>query len=152
MTLLAITLKRLAVCRLWFMVLVGFAALSASCAAATPRPCLKSEERVAEDIAGRLATWAAVYDAYQRFAHCDDGSIGEGFSESVSVLLANRWDRLEELTRAIRRDPQFASFVLRHIDVTVPVERLDAIAANAAERCGEDKRLCERILQRARER
>lgn len=114
--------------------------------------CSQSEERAAEDIAGRLKSWTAVHDAYRRFVHCDDGSVGQGFSESITVLLSKRWDRLDELRRLATRDRAFESFVIRHIDLTVPVERLEVIAKNARQRCGTGGALCERIAQRAAER
>lgn len=152
MTLLAVTFRRLAPREFLFMLTLSFVSVCAWCDNTTHRPCSKSEERAAEDVAGRLATWAAVYSAYKKFSHCDDGSIGEGFSESISTLLAARWSRIDDLSRSIRRDSQFESFVLRHIDTTVPVERLDKIAANARKRCGKDKLLCEKILDRTRAR
>ena len=133
------------------LLLAGWGELFAGGSSQSKR-CSQSEERAAEDVAGRLKTWAAVYDAYRRFVHCDDGSIGQGFSESITVLLSKRWDRLDDLRRLATRDKEFESFVIRHIDLTVPVERLDGIGKNARQRCGSGGPLCERIAQRATER
>ena len=114
--------------------------------------CSQAEARAAEDVVGRLKSWASVHDAYIRFAHCDDGSIGQGFSESISVLLSTRWDRLGDLRRVTKKDRDFESFVIRHIDLTVPVERLKVIAKKAQQQCGKGEPLCERIAKRANER
>jgi hypothetical protein len=116
------------------------------------KQCSQAEARAAEDVVGRLKTWAAVQDAYARFGHCDDGSIGQGFSESITILLSRKWDRLNDLRRAAAKDKEFESFVIRHIDLTVPVERLEVIAKNARQRCGKGEPLCERIAKRADER
>jgi hypothetical protein len=116
------------------------------------KQCSLAEARAAEDVVGRLRTWAAVQDAYTRFGHCDDGSIGQGFSESITILLSQKWDRLNDLRRAVAKDKEFESFVIRHIDLTVPVERLEAIARYARQRCGKGEPLCERIATRADER
>lgn len=116
------------------------------------KQCSNAEARAAEDVVGRLKTWAAVHDAYVRFGHCDDGSIGQGFSESITILLSRNWGRLNDLRRAVATNKEFESFVIRHIDLTVPVERLEVIAKNARQRCGESEPLCERIAKRADER
>ena len=116
------------------------------------KQCSQAEERAAEDVVGRLKNWAAVYDAYVHFGHCDDGSIGQGFSESITILLSRRWDRLDDLRRLAAKDEKFESFVIRHIDLTVPVERLEVIARYAQQQCGKGRALCERIARRAGER
>jgi hypothetical protein len=144
----ALFIARLALVQTGFLVLLALSLISA-CAATSPRQCLPAEERAADEVAGRLASWTDLYNAYQRFSHCDDGSIGEGFSESVSLLLVGSWDRIGELRRLIERDRSFETFVLKHIDATVPMERLDAIAKKAESQCSTDKSLCEKIAQRA---
>lgn len=144
--------RRVTAIGLGMIFLAGWPEPSASGGISQPRQCSKAEERAAEDIAGRLKTWPAVYDAYRRYSHCDDGSIGQGFSESITVLLSKRWNRFDEFRRLARKDGEFESFVVRHIDLTVPVERLEVIALNARQRCGAGGSLCERIAQRANER
>lgn len=113
------------------------------------RQCSKLDERAAESVVGKLVTWAAVHDAYLKFAHCDDGGIGEGFSESVTTLLAKRWSQFEELKRLAKRDEKFETFVLRHIDATVPLERLDLVRQNALRRCTSGTQLCKKIAKTA---
>ena len=119
---------------------------------AAPKSCSQAEERAAEDVVARLKTWVAVKDAYARFGHCDDGSIGQGFSESITILLSRKWDQLNDLRRFAAEDKKFESFVIGHIDLTVPVERLEVISRNARQRCGKGEPLCERIAKRADER
>ena len=116
-------------------------------------PCTKSDEQAAEDRVGRLTSWHGVYDAYKRFAHCDDGSIGQGFSESITLLLASRWNRVEQLRRLIAKDQGFEAFVLTHVDPTVPVERRNNIVANANEHCPKKSAaLCQKLARRAADR
>jgi hypothetical protein len=52
---------------------------------------------------------------------CDDGSIAEGFSESVTRLLADDWEALPALQSLTTMDASFQTFVLRHIDETAPL-------------------------------
>lgn len=112
--------------------------------------CTKSEAQAAEDRVGRLTSWRNVYGAFRQFAHCDDGSIGQGLSESITLLLATKWGRIVQLKHLIATDPGFEAFVLRHIDLTVPVERLHDIAANANERCPKQTAaLCRKLARRA---
>lgn len=137
------------VVRLALIALVGLSGLAVAGMVPAPKKCQKFEERAAGEISGALATWAAVHDAYQRFAHCDDGGIGEGFSESISNLLAYRWAEFKELSRFAQIDKQFEAFVLKHIDTTVPEERLNAIFENAMRRCESGVQLCKKIAQSA---
>ncbi len=132
--------------------LLGWGLPLASYSSPDRRQCSLAEAQAAEDVVGRLKSWAAVHEAYVRFGHCDDGSIGQGFSESITILLSVKWDRLGDLRRVAAKDRVFESFVVKHIDLTVPVERLEAIAKNAHQRCGKGDSLCGRIAKRASER
>ena len=145
-----VKLGQFLVVRIALIVLVSLSGLTVAGTVPASKQCQKSEERAAGEIAGALATWATVHDAYQRFAHCDDGSIGEGFSESISNLLAYRWAECSELSRLTQHDKQFEAFVLKHIDSTVPEERLNTISENATRRCKSGVQLCERIAQSAK--
>ena len=100
-----------------------------------PRRCTKDEARAAEEVAGTLRNWSALHEAFKRYAPCDDGAIGEGFSDSVAKILAGHWSTLGELQGLAASDPAFLRFVLRHIDATVDSRELKAIVVNAAERC-----------------
>lgn len=120
---------------------------------ASSSECSKAQAIAAETEAGTLKSWAAVHESFRAYAHCDDGAIGEGYSESITQLLANRWDTLGALAEIVADDPGFESFVERHVDATVPKERLAKIAANARYRCPKTySRLCERILKVANDR
>jgi hypothetical protein len=102
----------------------------------------------AENEASTLKSWPAVQRSFQNYAHCDDGAIGEGYSESITLLLADHWNTLPSLARLVANDPHFERFVTRHIDSTVPRERLTRIASNARRNCSKEHRaLCDRFLK-----
>jgi hypothetical protein len=102
----------------------------------------------AENEASTLKSWTAVHSSFRSYAHCDDGAIAEGYSESVTLLLANRWNTLPSLAKLVADDPHFERFVIRHINGTVPRERLVKIASNARRDCPKDHRvLCDRLLK-----
>ena len=112
--------------------------------------CSKSQELAAETQAGVLKSWAAVHGSFARYGHCDDGAIGEGYSDSVTILLADHWEALPQLTTLAASDSKFRAFVLKHIDATVPTERLERIANHARSRCPQQHRdLCAAIIKRA---
>jgi hypothetical protein len=52
--------------------------------------CTDERGARAEREASSLENWAAVYRSYQEYQGCDDGAISEGYSESVSRLLAQQ--------------------------------------------------------------
>jgi len=135
------------ICRAWlqFIVLmtVPLMALGVECS--------KSQELAAETEAGSLNSWAAVHRSFARYGHCDDGAIGEGYSDSVTILLADHWDALPQLTTLAAGDSTFRAFVLKHIDATVPSERLERIANHARSRCPRQHGdLCAAIIKRTR--
>ncbi len=115
-------------------------------ALAEPRICTKKEAQEAEGVASAAKSWGELHQQFKRYAHCDDGAIGEGFSESVSVLLAEHWGDIGQLGAILKSDPAFRKFVVRHIDDTVPVDRLERISKNADKRCPLNlKKLCHDI-------
>ena len=117
---------------------------------ASAAECTKAQAMAAENEASTLKSWAAVHRSFRSYAHCDDGAIGEGYSESVTLLLANRWNTLPSLAKLVAHDPQFQKFVDRHINDTVPRERLAKIASNAQRHCPQRHlALCGQILKAA---
>src|SRR6266513_1706248 len=111
---------------------------------ASAAECTKAQAMSAENEASTLNSWKAVHKSFQRYAHCDDGAIAEGYSESITLLLANQWSTLASLVKLMAEDPPFERFIIRHIDETVPRERLTKIASNAKRSCPKKHRsLCE---------
>lgn len=122
---------------------------SASVPGAEAKECKREEAIAAETEASTLKTWPEVLRSYQRFAHCDDGAISEGYSSSVATLLADRWDSLEELNTLSRAHPRFQAFVLRHLDETMDQDQDKAIQRNVRDHCPKGAmKLCEAIRAR----
>lgn len=104
-------------------------------ALADKRYCTKEEARSVEAVAPTADSWPQLKRRFDRYSHCDDGAIAEGFSESISLLLADQWRDIRQLDEIVRHQSAFRVFVLRHIDETVPEERLERIGGNAREQC-----------------
>ena len=99
--------------------------------------------------AAGLTSWRALHTSFVKYRHCDDGAIAEGYSESVTLLLADHWKSLPDLGRLTEKDKEFEKFVLRHVNETVPRERLERIAKNARQRCPKQlSGLCEQLAKR----
>jgi hypothetical protein len=110
------------------------------------RRCTQEEAIQAETEAGYLQDWDSVYRSFVRFKHCDDGAIGEGYSDSVGRLLAHHWSTLSKLNELATSDEDFERFVIKHVDETIPNVELTLIIANARTHCpAQSKRLCELI-------
>jgi hypothetical protein len=116
-------------------VCLGSLVLSSACWADGKAICTSGQARTAEKQISSITSWKQLYSAYKAFQHCDDGSIGEGFSESASLLMADKWLSLNRLNSLTQRDEKFLEFVLKHIDETVPEERLLQIENNAKNKC-----------------
>jgi hypothetical protein len=91
--------------RLVLLGLVLFFITSAFASDAATKKCTKTEAMEAEKEADSLKDWDQVYRSYKRFSQCDDGAIVEGYSESITKLLAEDWkssNRLLVLTNRSR--------------------------------------------------
>jgi hypothetical protein len=96
--------------------------------------CTEADAKKAELEASSLKTWTDVHSSYLRYAQCDDGSIGEGYSSAVARLLADDWSQFGKL-KLLMSDKSFAKFVLRHIDQLMSTEQEKAIRENTSKRC-----------------
>jgi hypothetical protein len=106
--------------------------------------------------AGRLIptaqSWERLHSLFTSYGQCDDGVVGERFSQAVSQLLISRWDHLSDLRRLSARGPDFQQFVLRHVDESVPAERLRALNALANSKCPQSEAdFCKSLVERLRE-
>ncbi len=103
----------------------------------------------AETAAAEASSWPKLFRAYARYGACDDGAVGEGFSDSVTQLLSTDGAGWRRLAGLVKRDEQFLAFVLKHMDETMPQNRLVRIETNARSNCPrEARRICESVLER----
>lgn len=110
------------------------------------RVCTADEAQKAETASGVAKSWKQLHRQFRQYAHCDDGAIAEGFSDSITLLLAVHWETMRQIEPMIASDPAFRKFIIRHIDETVPAERLQRIAINASKQCPRNlKSICQDI-------
>jgi hypothetical protein len=116
-------------------------------AAAATRKCTVDDEKLALNmLTPPQKTWRNLHEVYKKYAHCDDGSVGEGFSENVAFLLVNYWPNLDELSHINKKDPKFKTFVIKHIDESVNQADLESIVSLSRRRCKENiSTLCKKI-------
>jgi len=116
------------------------------------KPCTMRDAIRAEEEASSLQSWADVYRSWRIFAHCDDGAIAEGYSDSIARLLSEHWDSTDELNRLVSHARGFEAFVLKHIDELMSPAQAEKIRHNADAHCPlRAKRLCKLISARIRE-
>lgn len=115
--------------------------------------CSKEEAVAAESVAPYVESWSGLLRAFNEYKHCDDGAIGEGFSEAVAHVFGSG-SNIHELQKLAKANPKFRAFVLRHIGATLLPEQLSAIEYQASRACPTgSKNLCKQIsteVQRAR--
>lgn len=97
--------------------------------------CTQAEAAQAEKEADSLSDWDHVYRSFHKFSQCDDGAIAEGYSDSVTKLLGDDWKSFKRLLALANRNGNFRDFVLKHIDESVPADRLAKIANHARSEC-----------------
>lgn len=117
------------------------------------RQCSETEAQGAEAQAETLRSWDDLYRSYTIYRQCDDGAIGEGYSESVARILVDHWQTLPQLAQLARKDKEFQRFVLKHVDETINREDARSIEANAQHACPTRLRhLCSDVARQARPR
>ena len=113
-----------------------------------------SEARVIEAVkeSSSLKSWQNIYDSYKKYQQCDDGAIAEGYSDSITGLMANNWDALKDLKMFTETDKEFLKFILRHIDASVDPDDVKKVSDNASQHCAANfSELCSLIKERAEE-
>jgi hypothetical protein len=143
---------------MWSTPVIGASAIAICALALTPntafarqvqRRCSVNDAMRAEDEANSLQQWSAVYRSYERFGHCDDGAIAEGYSASVVRLLIDKWPTIDQLNNLVQRNKGFQGFVLRHLDELISAEESERIRANASGKCPQNANsLCVGITAR----
>lgn len=112
-------------------------------------PLVSAQEVSRDQVVLDARDWWDVYCVYQRFGRKADGVVAGAFTEKVSLLLADKWESLNELREIGSKDRQFIRFVIRHVNSAVPFDRGKKIRENAIKNCSpkENKQLCQNIVQ-----
>lgn len=102
---------------------------------AQEHPCTDTEAQKAESEAVGLRSWDDLYKSFKLYRQCDDGVIGEGYSESVARILVDHWNTLSRLEALGVKDTAFRRFVLKHVDGTIASDDIVKIKKNATTLC-----------------
>jgi hypothetical protein len=97
--------------------------------------CTSAQAKAADSASDSWHSWPSIFAAYERYGQCDDGAIGEGFSDSIVHLLASDWDKLSQAQHFIARQPPFQAFIIRHIDATADSNELHSVQRYATLSC-----------------
>lgn len=116
---------------------------------ANAKECTQVEAYAAESVTAYLDSWKNVKLAFKSFGHCDDGAIGEGFDEAISLLWANQWRKLPEMLEYTKDNKEFKAFIYKRIwSETVPLERWKKIVKKAQKECPSGgKEFCAEIVR-----
>lgn len=131
----------------FLLFLVSMIVLPANAESTKHQACTSDQARQAQEEAGQLSDWESIHRSFKRFSQCDEGAIAEGYSNSVSQLLAHKWKHLDEMLRLAASDHEFEQFVIRHIDESMTEDEANSIVENARLRCPrEAKQFCKSIV------
>jgi hypothetical protein len=109
-----------------------------------------AQEQRCHALVPTLRTWDALYKSFQSNGRCDDGLIGEGYSESVARILVDRWNTTPRLASLVTKSIAFRQFVLRHIDASLDTNDLEKIKARTKTQCPQGLRvLCDDLEKQA---
>lgn len=112
--------------------------------------CSRAQAEKADRESSKLETWQALHQSFLRYSGCDDGSIAEGYSQSVSKLLVNDWSSFTHAVSLFDKDKSFFNFVVKHVNATLTENDLKAIRTNCTRSCPTgSSRYCARINRAA---
>lgn len=138
---------------LYKALLVGVAINAVAARPASAQPDVDCEKVEKQSLARHEPKdWERLYRLFKKFGACDDGAVGEQFSEDVARLFSKQWSHLGQLSRLAAANKTFEQFVLRHIDATLQESELLAIVDNSKLHCrARDRRICGLVHTRAQD-
>jgi hypothetical protein len=111
--------------------------------------CSVEQAKQAEEQASSVTSFNALHQSFKEFGACDDGAIGEGYSDSVARLLIIDWLKIASLQQAADADRPFGAFVLKHVDELMSPTQLEKIDELARLSCPKEaQKLCSAIKGR----
>jgi hypothetical protein len=144
-------IKDLHACFLVFMFWPGLGCVPFAQASAPAGCPPEMNSRAGDLLVDARRDWFALSKHQKIFASCDDGELGEGYSDAVANLFAERWDLFGTFVTLAKTDPAFQGWAIRHIDASASGENLDKIVLNS-NTCVDDpslEKLCKMIRQKA---
>jgi len=111
------------------------ALLSTQVGYAQEHGCTDVDGRHALDQAAVLRSWDALYRSSKLYQQCDDGAIGEGYSESIARILVDHWNTLPRFAHLAVKDAEFWTFVMKHVDATLETRDVNKISKSARTQC-----------------
>ncbi len=94
-------------------ILLATLALAFAAAAVAQKPCTKADESAAMKAIDRISTWAALQSTWKSWRHCDQGPVGEQFTEAILRLVID-WKNVNQLADAMK-DADYNAFILAHL-------------------------------------
>jgi len=88
-------------------------------------------KRAESSLVDARRSWESLRRHRINFGKCDDGGIGEGYSDAVVTFFAKDRAQLDVFVRISRRHPAFGRWAIRHIDATAAETDLKRIVRNA---------------------
>lgn len=117
--------------------------------------CSGPESQKVERSVSQLKSWSEISSSFHKNTRCSRDNVVEvwtAYSEVIANLLAQHWDKFEDLVRLTSSDAKFRQFVIEHVgDQTLSAQVLGEIRSNAEAKCpSEAKKLCGEIAAATR--
>jgi hypothetical protein len=110
---------------------LGFGCLPFSQASAQGNCSPEMNNRAVSLLVDARENWPSLLKHQRNYAVCDDGELGEGYSDAVVRLFAQRWNQFGTFVSIAKKNPAFQGWAVRHIDATASDEDLNKIILNA---------------------
>ncbi|MHA6895166.1 hypothetical protein ACQUJT_13935 [Ralstonia pseudosolanacearum] len=134
------------------ILLLGLGCAQFSQAAAYGSCSAEMNSRAGSLLVDARGDWSSLFKHQRVFASCDDGELGEGYSEAVVNLFSRKWDQFSTFVALAKKYPDFQNWAIRHIDATTSDEDLNWIIlnANSCIKNAEASGICKAIQQSAK--
>jgi hypothetical protein len=98
------------------------------------KECTKADAAAAEKSVDRVVNYPALLKVWRDYGHCDQGPVGEGFTDAILRLMVE-WKDVDTVAQDMAREPNYKKFIHRHLQSNAAKEDRQSIYSRAKASC-----------------
>ncbi|HYC38374.1 MAG TPA: hypothetical protein VEC19_18245 [Usitatibacter sp.] len=108
--------------------------IAAGAAAAQGKTCTPAESQATDKALDRVVNWDLMYKTFKEFGHCQTVMNEDLFTDAL-MRLAVEWKHVDQFAKHYQGDPQFKSFVVKHMKSLTAKEDVKSLYSRAKASC-----------------
>lgn len=108
--------------------------LAASAPALAQKTCSPADAKTAGSAIDRVVNWSSLHATWKQWGHCDSGETADLFTEAL-MRLAVAWKEAAQLAEAMKKEPEYKTFIVKHMKSEAAKADADDVYARARSNC-----------------